>query len=175
VCCFVVFVVERKDADTIIMNRSIALESFLPPDDSTIDLLLTEEKGRSWNAGAWIIRNSAWSLNFLDTWWNMTSFVKPKGLSTSGDNDALKHYLTEQYDALFGSTNPKIYQVPRCTFNSVAPFLSQQQQQQMSWGEIKTHFGPNSHRHYHRGDFVAHVAGINNKVKGVLEVLKDAQ
>jgi galactosyl transferase GMA12/MNN10 family len=177
VLCFFVVVVFRKqkDADTIIMNRSIALESFLPPDDSSIDLLLTEEKGRSWNAGAWLIRNSEWSLHFLDTWWNMTSFVKPKGLSTSGDNDALKHYLTEHYDALFGTTNNKIFTVPRCTFNSVAPFLSKQQQKQMSWKEIKNYFGPNSHRHYHRGDFVAHVAGINNKVKGVLEVLKDAQ
>jgi Protein of unknown function, DUF273 len=157
------------DADTVIMNSSISLESFLPED---FDLLLTEEKGQSWNAGAWVIRNSPWSLEFLDTWWNMTSFVRPKGLAISGDNDALKHYLTERHDELFGT---KIVQVTRCTFNSVATFLSKKRQKEMTLDEIKVLFGHNSHRHYYKGDFVAHVAGVHNKVKGVLEVLKDAQ
>jgi hypothetical protein len=164
-----------QDADTIIMNRSIAIESFLPPNDSSIDLLLTEEKGRSWNAGAWVLRRSNWALEFLDAWWNMTGFVKPMGLTTSGDNDALKHYLTEHYDELFGT---KIVEVPRCTFNSVAPFLPQRPPgttPSSSWVDLQAHFGPNSHRHYFKGDFVAHVAGVNNKVKAVSEVLKDAQ
>lgn len=157
------------DADTVIMNSSVKMESFLPV---TYDLLMTEEKGNSWNAGAWVMRNSAWSIDFLDTWWNMTSFVKPKGLSVSGDNDALKFYLTKHHDELFGT---KIFQVPRCTFNSVASFLPKRRQDKMTETEIKSFFGTNSHRHYHKGDFVAHVAGVNNKVKGVLEVLKDAE
>jgi hypothetical protein len=65
------------DADTVIMNSSIFIESFLP---DMYHMLITEQKG-TWNAGAWIIRSSDWSLPFWMRGWK------------SGDNDALKNDL----------------------------------------------------------------------------------
>lgn len=88
------------DADTVIMNSTITIESFLP---ANYDLVLSRQKGPSWNAGAWLIKNTEWSKQFLQNWWNMESFVRPKGLAISGDNDALHHYLSnmdrEEFEA----------------------------------------------------------------------------
>ena len=162
------------DADTVIMNSAKRIEEFLPQTDSTINLLLTREKGNSWNAGAWLIRNTQWSLDFLDLWWNMTEFILPKGLGISGDNDALKAYLT----SLQQSTDPTVHNVyaqrigvpERCTFNSIARWntpqeaakmakeliptdeLVKQQQQQSEWFKSQS---------YYKGDFVAHIAGTS--------------
>lgn len=44
--------------------------------------------------GVWLLRNSAWSAKFLDTWWSMDGFIRRKpGDTKSGDNDALKVLL----------------------------------------------------------------------------------
>jgi hypothetical protein len=51
-----------------------------------------------------------WSLQFLDALWNMTRFVRPMGLVVSGDNDAIKHYLTN-HPGMFES---HALTVPRC-------------------------------------------------------------
>jgi hypothetical protein len=169
-CCADKYVIVHQDADTIVMNSSIAMESFLP---ESHDMLLTEQKGESWNAGAWIIRKSAWSLQFLDTWWNMSSFVKPKGLSISGDNDALKHYLTH-HPELFES---HILTVPRCYFNSVATWMQEGQDPNVAQEKNRLRVGTakSDLQIYHRGDFVAHVAGEVDKLEGTLELLKDAK
>lgn len=39
------------DADTVIMNSQKRIEDFLPTKNSTIDLVITHEKGKSWNSG----------------------------------------------------------------------------------------------------------------------------
>lgn len=39
-------------------------------------------------------RNSDWSRQFLDRWWNQTGFIQPFGQSKSGDNAALKHLIS---------------------------------------------------------------------------------
>jgi galactosyl transferase GMA12/MNN10 family len=160
----------KQDADTVIMNNSIAMESFLP---RSHDMLLTEQKGDSWNAGAWIIRKSEWSLQFLDAWWNMSSFVMPKGLAISGDNDALKYYLTHHQE-LFDS---HILTVPRCYFNSVATWIHEGQDPTIAQEQIRLRVGTSNsdYQIYHLGDFVAHVAGEVDKMKGTLELLKDVK
>ena len=40
------------DADTVIMNSRKKLDDFLPTNNSTIDFVVTHEKGKSWNAGS---------------------------------------------------------------------------------------------------------------------------
>lgn len=160
------------DADTVIMNSDKRIESFLPEKG---DLVLTRQKGGSYNAGAWAIKNTPWALSFLDTWWGMTSYVQPKGLSTSGDNAALKAYLTQNMD-------PKEFQdhivvPPRCQFNSDATFISPKEaaDYERNPEKVKDYPGYMSDSKYHLGDLVAHVAGKNNKIDTTQILLKEAK
>jgi hypothetical protein len=144
------------DADTVIMNSAIRIEDFLPLPDSGIDLLLTRQKGDSWNAGAWLVRNTPWSLEFLDHWWNMKEYVKAKGLSVSGDNDALKAYLSGMDQEYFDA---HIAVPERCTFNSVAKFMTKEYSATLTPELVKKQEWYLNLERYHKGDFVAHVAG----------------
>ena len=157
------------DADTVIMDSSRNIEDFLPLHH---DLVLTTEKGGSYNAGAWLIRRSQWSLDFLDAWWSMSEFVKPPGMSTSGDNAALKAYLTQTMDP---SEFQQHIAVPaRCTFNSVTKFLSPTEAAAMTPELLQEQVWYLHEEYYHKGDFVAHVAGRNNKIDTTALLLPDA-
>lgn len=46
------------------------------------------------SSGLFFVRRSKWSVDFLNTWWNQTAFVR-FGSSKSGDNDALKHLIKQ--------------------------------------------------------------------------------
>jgi galactosyl transferase GMA12/MNN10 family len=157
------------DADTVIMNSTIAIESFLP---DSYDMLITKQKG-GWNAGAWIIRSSDWSRQFLDAWWNMTSFVRPMGLAVSGDNDALKYYLTN-HSEIFAS---HVLTVPRCYFNSVATWRNEGEEPEaaLERNRLRVRTSNSDYQIYHQGDFIAHAAGVDDKMKATIELLKDAQ
>jgi len=146
------------DADTVIMNSEKRIEDFLPKNPGIDLLVVNEEKGLSWNAGAWLIRNTPWSLEFLDHWWNMKDFVKPKGLTKSGDNDALKDYLSSMDKEYF---REHIAVPPRCLFNSVAKWTKNEEFASLSPEALKqSKYGQyNMDMVYHKGDFVAHVAG----------------
>ena len=122
-----------------------------------------------YNAGAWIIRNSEWSIQFLTTWWNMESYVQPIGHSFSGDNHALKDLLRHDVSDF----NEHCLVPPRCTFNSFAKF-------------VRDNGNPESHQqlllertyneaYYHQTDFVAHVAGVDNKRDTIQMLLELAQ
>ena len=154
------------DADTVIMNSEISLQDFLPSGNQ-YDFLLTKDDGGGYSAGAWIIRNSEWSLQVLESWWNLKSYVKPAGLARSGDNDALKALLHGMHDTF----DQHCLVLARCTFNSFAKFVSPNEYdkvnpylEQQSW-----YLSPDA---YHKGDFVAHVAGIDNK-RATLQMLLD--
>jgi len=160
------------DADTVIMNSNKRIEDFLPTKDTGIDLVLTRQKGESWNAGAWLIRRTEWSLHFLDHWWNMSEFVKPKGLAVSGDNDALKAYLKGMDPDEFQT---HIAVPPRCLFNSVTRWVPEGDPHMYDTiDKLKEHGWYMSHELYHRGDFVAHVAGVDNKITTTEMLLQDA-
>jgi mannan polymerase II complex MNN10 subunit len=146
------------DADTVIMNSTKKIEDFLPTKESSIDLVLTHQKGTSWNAGAFLLRKSDWSLKFLDTWWSKTEFVLVKGQADAGDNTALKHILKNMDPIEYAE---KVATPPRCQFNSVAKFFTQQEVQRMTPDAITNNKRLFMHEeNYHRGDFIAHVAGL---------------
>jgi hypothetical protein len=130
-----------------------------------------------YNAGAWIIRNSEWSIQFLLTWWNMKSYVQPIGHSFSGDNHALKDLLRSNVSDF----NDHCLVPPRCTFNSFAKFIR-------GGGKSSTPDiipDPNvqqillertyNEAYYHQTDFVAHVAGVDNKRDTIQMLLELAQ
>lgn len=66
------------DADTIITNPDIRLESLLPRSASGPDFVITVDSG-GYNAGIWLLRRSEWSEAFLDRWWSMTQFIRVRG------------------------------------------------------------------------------------------------
>jgi len=150
------------DADVVIMNMTIRMESFLP---ATYDMLVTSDlPNTGWNAGVIMVRNSEWSKQFLQDWWNMTSYVRPAGFSLSGDNNALKALLSDM-----PSLHPHVLVPARCTFNSFTMFVQTEARnfQQEDW-YLSTNF-------YHQGDFVAHVAGYDNKLDTVRLLFEESQ
>jgi hypothetical protein len=178
------------DADTVVMNSEKRVESFLPASkgDATseqIDLLLSADDGGGYNAGVWLIKNSPWSLRFLQEWWDMKQFVKPPGLAKSGDNDALKYKTAHMTDT------SHLASPPRCTFNSFARFvpaatsttttsssvvrssqsMNVDEQPQVNGEHVAYYMDEAS---YHKGDLIAHVAGVDNKVETIQLLLQEA-
>lgn len=149
------------DADAVIMNSDIRIESFVPADPN-IHLLVTYDRKFTYNSGAWLIRNSPWSRQFLETWWNQRDFVELPGASLSGDNRAFGHILTQVPDTW------AVQEVPRCTFNSFAIFVTQH----LAHPELQSWYG--SEEFYHQGDFIAHASGIDKKARAVELLLRRA-
>lgn len=160
------------DADTVIMNSSIPFESFLPVSNSSQSLLAAiDDRNGGHNSGVLFFRNTAWSRDFLQNWWDMKSFVRPPGLSLSGDNNALKALLAATPDFDLHVLVPS-----RCQFNSFAFFKPPSHQalwkdelylQQQRWYKTQGY--------YHKGDLIAHVAGCDNKARALEVLLKYAQ
>jgi galactosyl transferase GMA12/MNN10 family len=142
------------DADTIIMNSDVQIEDLLPPspslDTSTyieepINLIVTYDRRFTANSGIWLIRNTYWSHEFLYNWWSMTNFVRAKGFSLSGDNQAFGYLLDTAYKTLQVKqqtqqqsqqqvpienvditneiTSGPIRMIPRCQMNSFGVFI----------------------------------------------------
>jgi len=156
------------DADTVIMNSSIQVTDFLPA-DPTKDLLVGSDKGGGYNSGVFLFRNSAWSRKILDQWWGMKDFVRPPGLSLSGDNSALKALLASMEDF-----DEHVLSPPRCTFNSFAKFLTLGQSLKiMDHLEDQEWYLDNEH--YHKGDFIAHTPGVDNKSECLKLLLQEAR
>jgi mannan polymerase II complex MNN10 subunit len=164
------------DADVVITNSTIRLEQIIPYDpnpmnnnnnnnnDTSFDIIVTSDRRFTANSGVWIISNSTWSRSFLDQWWNMRNYVRAKGLSLSGDNDAfgalIRKYQQQQH----------VHMLPaRCHLNSFGVFVpnnSPPSQFQQNVGS--TDF-------YHAGDFIAHASGIDQKDVGIQFLLQRAQ
>lgn len=160
------------DADTVVMNSDKRIEDFLPHAESGIDFVVTHQKGKSWNAGAWLIRKSDWSLKFLDDWWNMSEFSLAKGQADAGDNEAMKVLLRNMNKIDY---DEKVAAPPRCQFNSVAKFFTPAQAARMTpQALLKNERLFLNVENYHKGDFIAHAAGINNKVATTGMLLTDA-
>jgi hypothetical protein len=155
------------DADTVFMNSNKRLEDFLP---HTGDLIVGTDEGGGFNSGVFVFRSSEWSRNFLNTWWNMKSFVRPPGFSLSGDNNALKRLLADMPPDEFAE---HVVVPSRCTLNSFAQFLTLKEStsiletlEEQPW-YLSTDF-------YHKGDLVAHTAGYDNKAECIRLLLQEA-
>lgn len=157
------------DADTIIMNSDVRVEDFIPADDN-VDLLVgSDDYGGGYNSGVFLLRRSPWSLSFLERWWAMTDYVRPPGLSLSGDNNAMKALLADlpEFDR-------KVRSPPRCTFNSFAWFLTVGQSAYVM-DHLEEQEWYMSDNYYHRSDFIAHTPGYDNKQECIRLLLQEAQ
>lgn len=154
------------DADTLITNPSIRIESLLPR-DRELDLIITKDQ-TGYNAGMWLLRNSAWSLKFLDRWWAMDSFIRRRpGDTKSGDNDALKHLLGKMSR---GESRAHVGVVPQCCFNSYLWVGSVRNRWRYLWNPRSFQLGL-----YQQGDFILHLAGIRNKQAHLDKALAELQ
>jgi hypothetical protein len=167
------------DADVVITNSTIRLEQIIPhpnPNDinhnndnpkniTSMDLLVTSDRRFTANSGVWIISNSTWSRSFLDQWWNMRNYVRSKGLSLSGDNDAFGA-LIRQYQ----QPQHHVHMLPaRCHLNSFGVFVPSYSPP----SQFQEHVG--STDFYHAGDFIAHASGIDQKDVGIQFLLQRAK
>lgn len=162
-----------NDADSLVTNPDISLEDILYSIVGNMEyekmpnFILTKDV-TGVNAGMFFFYNSEWSKGFLDLWWNQTSFIRPFGQSKSGDNDALK-YLIQNMPIEELKHNVYIPKM-QCIFNSY----------------LWTPSWKNSHRlmtltrtvwqgTYSKGDFMVHLAGLDNKKKWIQKILDEIE
>jgi hypothetical protein len=62
---------------------------------------------------------------------------------------------------------------PRCTFNSFARFVKPTEYQVVET-KLKDHHWYMDEASYHKGDLIAHVAGVDNKVETIELLLEEA-
>jgi Protein of unknown function, DUF273/galactosyl transferase GMA12/MNN10 family len=160
------------DADTVFMNSQRKIEDFLPIHTSQHDLLVGSDNGGGYNSGVFLLRNTAWSRQFLNDWWNMTSFVRPPGMSLSGDNHALKALL-----ATLPHFNDHVLVPSRCTLNAFAKFLTISESLNVMSSSNSLNEQPwfLSQDYYHKGDFLAHAPGYDNKAECLRLLLQEAR
>jgi len=162
-CTWVFFL----DADTVIMDSARKLEEFIPT-DPTKHLVMAPDKTmkNGYNSGAWFLRNSEWSLDLLEKWWSKTWHVRQVGISKSGDQAGLNACLKGVFAENGQGLAPK-----QCNFNSFAAIVDPKE-----YPDHEVHFKQKeyflSEYYYHKGDFLMHAAGVDNKEVVVREFLE---
>ncbi|CAA7403327.1 unnamed protein product [Spirodela intermedia] len=157
-----------NDADSLVTNFSITLDSVLwtvigdAEFDDLPDLILTEDFN-GFNAGMFFVRRSRWSDGFLQTWWNQTDFIR-FGSTKSGDNDALK-YLIRELPAEERRRHVRVSPM-QCLFNSYPWVFTWK-----SFYRLLRSPGSFWRGAYSDGDFMVHLAGLDNKREWVTKIL----
>ncbi|KAG0584839.1 hypothetical protein M758_3G242000 [Ceratodon purpureus] len=160
-----------NDADSAVTNPDIKLEDiiFSVVGDVKLeempDFIVTEDV-TGVNAGMFFFRNSDWSRQFLDRWWNQTDFIQPFGQSKSGDNTALKHLIS----VMDKDELKQHVRVPemQCLFNSNLWKPSWRSCHRLITVTKAVWQGV-----YARGDFMVHLAGLNDKSRWMRNVLRE--
>lgn len=156
------------DMDVIIMNMDVKLETFIDSSSRMFDTIITEDFN-GMNAGVFIARNSAWTMWFLRTAWEMEGLVpnkSPEGVPYPFRwEQRAFHYMTnspaweasgaERYPGDYIGIRSHFYKLPQCAFNS---YILHPLNPIADWGAST----------YHPGDFLIHFAGKNGKDKGKL-------
>ncbi|KAG0457474.1 hypothetical protein HPP92_022631 [Vanilla planifolia] len=161
-----------NDADTVITNSDISLENVLHAVighmdfDASPDFVATEDVNGI-NAGVFFVKRSKWSENFLDAWWNQTSFVR-FGSTKSGDNDALKQ-LIKRLPPHELRAHMRISPM-QCLFNSYPWYPSLKSLYQIISSPRAVWKGV-----YSSGDFMVHLAGLDDKKELAARIISDVE
>ena len=140
------------DPDSLVMNSEKRIEDIVPGSGDA-DLIITRDPN-GYNAGMWMVRNSNWTMQFLNDWWSMTSFILPPGQVRSGDNFALEELLGQKNDR-----DEHVYVAPQCAFNSYTWNSVRKNWRKYIWDRQSMVAGM-----YREGDFVVHFAGMEDKM-----------
>lgn len=162
-----------NDADSLVTNPNINLEDVLYSITGNMDYedmpdFIVTEDVTGVNAGMFFFRNSSWSMQFLDLWWNQTSFILPFGRPKSGDNDALKGLVK----SMPKDEKKQHVRIPRmqCVFNSNMWSPSWKSSHRLMTLSKTVWRGV-----YAKGDFMIHLAGLNDKKKWVKKILQELE
>ena len=134
------------DADTLVTNPELKLEDIV---DYGYDQILAADRN-GLNCGVWLIRNTPWSLWFLDEMWAQTQLVNPQTFVLFHYEQRAMHYLY-QSKVWTASVKQPAYQqantvrartkvINACVFNSYP-----------AW--------------YRKDDFIVHLAGLKGIAK----------
>ena len=137
------------DVDTIITNVDVKLEDIV---DYGYDQILAADRN-GLNCGVWLIRNTPWSMWFLDEMWAQEQFVHPSTFVLFHYEQRAMHFLYQskvwrravKQDAYQGANTirARTKVVNSCVFNSLP-----------AW--------------YKKGDFLVHLAGLKGVAKCVM-------
>lgn len=155
------------DADVVIMNSNIQIQSLLPANPETM-LVATFDRKFTLNSGVWLLRNHPWSHKFLSDWWNLKNWVRRPGMSLSGDNAAFGHLV----DQVLQQEPSRIRTPRRCNMNSFGVFLTKSELDRFQDDEavLASQEWYMSDKFYHKGDFIVHASGLDKK-KEALEMM----
>ncbi|KAJ3678565.1 hypothetical protein LUZ60_002368 [Juncus effusus] len=159
-----------NDADTVITNMGISLESILfglighNDFNSAPDLIITEDFNGV-NSGAFFMGRSNWSSKFLEQWWNQTSYIRFNS-TKSGDNAAMKYLINNLSKEEFN--NHVIVSKMQCLFNSYPWFPSWKSLYRLVFSPLTTWKGV-----YSDGDFMVHLAGLDDKRGWALKIIQE--
>lgn len=132
--------------------------------EASPDLVVTEDINGV-NSGVFFVRQSEWSKNFLDVWWNQTSFIQ-FGSTKSGDNAAMYH-LIDNLSPEEMQDHVRISSM-QCLFNSY-PWSP-------TWRSIyRLVLSPQTiwRGTYSKGDFMVHLAGFDKKKEWAAKILQE--
>ena len=112
----------------------------------------------------------------------MRSYVRAKGISLSGDNNAFGNVVRKHLglknkrkpsaeDVAEALIDSRIRIPPRCTMNSAGVFVAKEETLDLEKRRPKNYL---SHHYYHAGDFIAHPAGMDKKTEAIRHLLKRA-
>jgi hypothetical protein len=156
------------DMDTVIMNPSVTLESFIDASARKFDIVITEDTN-GLNTGVMLMRNSPWTLWFLRTAWEQSQLVDSS--NTTSPHYLFRweqrafHYLTNsvqwqaaklpKYPGDYTEIRKHFYLLPQCAFNSyiLHPF-------DITAVREDSQYAP--------GDFLIHFAGKNQASRRAL-------
>ena len=134
------------DADTLVANADVKLEDIV---DYGYDQILAADRN-GLNCGVWLIRNTPWSLWFLDEMWAQTQLVNPSSFVLFHYEQRAMHHLYQSKVWRNAVKEPAYLQantvrartkvVNACVFNSYP-----------AW--------------YKKGDFIVHLAGLKGIAK----------
>jgi len=139
-----------SDADSLVMNPEIKLESLVDP---AFDLIVAKESDLI-NLGNFFVRGSPWSKYFLPFWYGQTDFINHGGKEQSAlyflmrENEEVRSHIKIAPGRLFNS-----YGSPRNVDNWF-PFIDND---------------------YEKGDFVIHFPGLGGELMKIrLKVMREA-
>lgn len=137
------------DADTVVMNKLVPLEAFLPPDDRNDVHLLYTKDWNGLNNGVFMLRVSEWSVEVLSAIVAYRTFKPEEDLPFTEQSAMEKVLEMEQYKS--GAV-----QCPPQWFNAYPS----------DGGEADVHFD------HAPGQLLVHFAGIGDKSKAIEEWVK---
>lgn len=167
------------DMDAVIMNMATPLEAFIEAAGACSDLVLTEDWNGP-NTGAFLVKNSQWSMWFMSHAWELGLPLVPKKSQVGGISHPFEyeqrvvHYLLEsnvwkkralskyRHEGATDYIRSHFSVLPQCAFNSYS--LHPMDSRGLP-GDVSRYTPGGGDGRSGSGDFVVHFAGKKGLIK----------